>query len=135
MVCWCQKHHRVKRSRNVPSQHENKFKEVSTEVQMSEIMKGDNQQTLLTILGTNLWLLLFNTQHFMTLGGFFCCIFKKDIKVSTLEGTLHQLPGLFMCLHPFWHIGTHRQTLSLADFLTKLFYLPRSYCAIDLQKR
>lgn len=70
MVCWCQKHNWVKRSRNVPSQRENKFKEASTEVQMSEIMKGDNQQTLLTILGTNLGLLLFKTQHFMTLGFF-----------------------------------------------------------------
>lgn len=135
MVSWCQKHHWVKRSRNVLSPCENKFKEASTEVQMSEIMKGDNQQTLLTVLGTNLWLLLYKTQHFMNLGVCFCCIFKKDIKVSTLEGTLHQLPVLFMCLHPFWHIGTNRQTLSLADFLTKSFYLPWSYCAIDLQKR
>lgn len=106
MVCWCQKHNWVKRSRNVPSQCENKFKEASTEVQMSEIMKGDNQQTLLTILGTNLWLLLFKTQHFMTLGGFFAAFLKKISKSAPWREHFTNSLG-YLCVYILFGTSAH----------------------------
>lgn len=77
-------------------------------------------------------------------------IWKRDERHHP-GGRLRQLLGLFMCLHPIWHIDTRNRTvfdyfqrpqwlLGLSGvqlsccFQLTVLYLPWCFCVIDLQE-